>query len=558
MKIFISCILITILSIPAMAQEAVPQGWHLKDLKADGYQGISLDQAYDFVKSKNLKSTPVIVGIIDSGIDTTHEDLKSVIWVNKGEVAGNGLDDDKNGYIDDIHGWNFLGSKDGKENVDKDSFEGARFYWKMKDKYEGKKINEIPASELADYKTWLRAKGEIFKDVSDSQENALMIRMAEALKVGDETIRKGLKKEEYGCKDLETYNPPTINSRYMKEIMMQTCKGNDNDDISNTMLLAEIQKDIDKIANSKQPPPAYRYDVVKDNYSDFNDRFYGNTNLYVNNDAAMHGTHVAGIIGAVRNNGKGIDGVADNVQIMSIRAVPDGDEHDKDIAMAIRYAVDNGARVINMSFGKSFSPEKNWVDEAVKYADSKGVLIVHAAGNDAKDVDTAYNFPSRSYLDGNRPAAWITIGASGDEKAGGLTASFSNYGKKEVDVFAPGVRIYSTVPGGNKYQNQQGTSMASPVVAGLAAFIMSYYPKLTAVQVKDIIEKSVRKPSGKVAIPGTNEMVSMSDISVSGGIVNAYDAIKLADATKTTNSKIAAPVKPAKKQVIKKAAPKKK
>jgi subtilisin family serine protease len=210
----------------------------------------------------------------------------------------------------------------------------------------------------------------------------------------------------------------------------------------------------------------------------------------VSNKSALHGTHVSGIIGAARGNGKGMDGVADNVKIMMIRAVPDGDEHDKDIALAIRYAVDNGARVVNMSFGKGYSPEKKWVDDAVKYAESKGVLLVHAAGNDGKNLDTSYNYPTPNLLDGTVAKNWITVGASGPKNSGGedLAASFSNYGKKEVDVFSPGVKIYATVPGGNQYQNLQGTSMASPVVAGIAAFIMEYYPALSAQQVKSVMK----------------------------------------------------------------------
>jgi len=247
----------------------------------------------------------------------------------------------------------------------------------------------------------------------------------------------------------------------------------------------------------------------------------------------FHGRHVSGIIAAVRNNGKGIDGIADNVKIMMIRAVPDGDEHDKDIALAIRYAADNGAKVINMSFGKGFSPEKQWVDDAVKYAQSKGVLLVHAAGNDASDIDTAWNFPTPVFkADGKRASNWITVGASGDPKLGGLVAGFSNYGKKEVDVFAPGVKIYSTIPGGNSYGNAQGTSMASPVVAGLAALILEYFPNLTAEQVKSVIEKSSLKPDMKVKNPATEEEVDLSELSRSGGVINAYEAVKLASTMK--------------------------
>jgi subtilisin family serine protease len=286
-------------------------------------------------------------------------------------------------------------------------------------------------------------------------------------------------------------------------------------------------------------PENYRGEITKDNEDDINDRNYGNPNVMVDEDAPLHGTHVCGIIGAKRNNGKGIDGIADNIKIMMIRAVPDGDEHDKDIALAIRYAVDNGARVINMSFGKDFSPGKKWIDEAVKYAESKNVLLVHAAGNDHKDLDTTDNFPNPTFIaDHTRANNWVTVGASSDPSAESdfksYTASFSNFGKKEVDVFAPGTRIYSTVPGGNNYRNLQGTSMASPVVAGVAALVLTYYPQLTAQQLKWVIEKSATPITSKVKLPGSDdEMVQLSDISETGGVVNAYEALKLAGTLKT-------------------------
>lgn len=529
----------------------VPKGWHLKDLKTNGYYGISLDKAYDFIKQKGLKSTPVIVGVIDSGIDTTHEDLKSVLWVNKKEIPGNGIDDDKNGYIDDVYGWNFLGSNDGTKNVEKDSFEAARFYWKLKNKYDGKKESDIPPADREEFKTWLRAKGDVFKTEGNPGEEEFMLQMVDAMQKGDAIVKKDLKKDVYTCADLQSYAPKELAGRQMKEMMLRICAGNNTDAITNAELLSELEKEVDKIAIKKSAPKEYRKNIVNDNEADINDKFYGNNNLYVSNDGATHGTHVAGIIGAKRGNGLGIDGVADDVQIMSIRAVPDGDEHDKDIALAIRYAVDNGARVINMSFGKGFSPEKKWVDDAVRYADDKGVLLVHAAGNDAKNNDTTFNYPSAYYLDGSRPKNWITVGASGDEKAGGLVAAFSNYGKRDVDVFAPGVQIYATVPGGNTYRDLQGTSMASPVVAGLAAFIMNYYPKLTASQVKNIILQSVSKPSKKVVNPQTLKEASMSELSVTGGIVNAYEAIKLADAMSKGNVPTNV-VAPAKKPAVKK------
>jgi S1-C subfamily serine protease len=283
-----------------------------------------------------------------------------------------------------------------------------------------------------------------------------------------------------------------------------------------------------KAATLDAAPPSYRDDIVKDNYNDFNDKFYGNNDIMASH--AMHGTHVSGIIAAARNNGVGIDGVADNVRIMTIRAVPDGDEHDKDIALGIRYAVDNGAKVINMSFGKSFSPEKKWVDDAVKYALSKDVLLVHAAGNDGKNIDESENYPNPEFIGTSIVASnFITVGASGDISTGGLAADFSNYGKNKVDVFAPGVKIYSSVPGGNTYAYQQGTSMASPVVAGIAALLRSYYPELTAVQIKYCIENGVAKIEGNVQKPGEEEEISFTLLSKTGGIVNALGAVNVAE-----------------------------
>jgi subtilisin family serine protease len=519
---------VTVISIASLAQtstlKTVPNGWHLKDQKTSGYYGISLDKAYDFVKGK--KSQTVLVAIIDSGIDTTHEDLKSVLWTNPKEIPGNGIDDDGNGYVDDIHGWNFIGGRDGR-NVKEDSYEAARVYHAYKSKFEN--VTDSSTLSKADqelYKTWKRAKGDVVDNVDPTQLAQAKF-VYNKLKPGDSTIRADLKKEEYNGHDLQEYTPTNSDAAITKKIILGICAMNNNNlDITNAQLLEELEGDLRKSETVNAPPPNYRGDIVKDNESDINDKFYGNNDIMAN--TPFHGTHVAGIIGAVRNNGKGVDGIADNVRIMMIRAVPDGDEHDKDIALAIRYAVDNGAKVINMSFGKSFSPQKQWVDDAVKYAESKGVLLVHAAGNDAKNLDSDYNFPTPKLLNGTKPTNFLTIGASGDPGNGGLTASFSNYGKNEVDVFAPGVNIYSTIPGGNTYGNASGTSMASPVTAGVAAFLLEYYPKLTPQQLKMVLEKSAVKPTIKAEKPGTDDEVNFSDLSVTGGLINAYEAAKLA------------------------------
>ncbi|MCA6434434.1 MAG: S8 family serine peptidase, partial [Cytophagales bacterium] len=275
--------------------------------------------------------------------------------------------------------------------------------------------------------------------------------------------------------------------------------------------------------------------IVGDNYSDFFEKGYGNND--VKGPDPLHGTHVAGIIAADRKNNLGIKGIADNVKIMAVRAVPNGDERDKDVANAIIYAVDNGAKIINMSFGKSFSPEKEVVDRAVKYAEQKGVLLIHAAGNEGDDIDVEKNFPTKKYLNGKEAKNWIEVGASSWGSDENFVGSFSNYGKKGVSLFAPGVQIYSTTPG-NTYKNEDGTSMASPSTAGVAALLMSYFPNLTAIEVKDILEKSTRKFDNlKVQKPGSKELVSFSELSSSGGLVNAYEAVKMAKESKKSTVK---------------------
>lgn len=511
----------------------VPKGWHLLDKSKDGYYGISINKAYDFIKSKNLKGKTVVVAVIDSGIDTLHEDLKDILWVNPKEIPGNGIDDDGNGYIDDIHGWNFLGNKDGR-NVKQDSYEGARVYHHLKAKYGDAKIDPatLKGDELAEYKTWLKAKAKIEGDGSEEGVDLVMLKRALQSSLRSDSILKvALKKDVYTGNDLDTFVAVSTAEKSARGSLLYLFKANQMLESTNKEFLdgfGEFVSGEERKAESKEKAPKdYRGEITGDNENDFSDRYYGNGDVMAG--TPFHGTHVSGIIGAIRNNGLGIEGIADNVRIMMIRAVPDGDEHDKDIALAIRYAVDNGARVINMSFGKDFSPQKKWVDEAVEYAASKGVLLVHAAGNDAKNVDTADNFPNADLATLKaRAKNWITVGASGDPKAGGLTASFSNYGKKEVDVFAPGVKIYSTIPGGNTYGNAQGTSMASPVVAGTAAFLLEYFPYLTAEQVKYCIEKSAQVPTEKVKKPGTDELVSMSELCRTGGIINAYEAAKIA------------------------------
>jgi subtilisin family serine protease len=520
------------------AKSELPKGWHLMDKEKDGVYGISLEKAYEFIKSKNLKSKTVLVAVIDSGVDTLQEDLKGILWTNPKEIPGNGIDDDHNGYVDDIHGWNFIGGKDGT-NVNDDSQEEGRVYYQFKEKFEAKDFDptKLSGEDLDNYNMWVKAKKKIMGDGSESGVDLVILkRVVNACIKSDSILQKAMGKTEYTGNDLDTFAASTPESKTAKSVLLYLFKENKIMDMTNTVFLSEFKEQADreekKMEIKETAPKEYRKLVVKDNEADINDKYYGNNDIMAGDP--MHGTHVSGIIGAERDNGKGMNGIADNVRIMMIRAVPNGDEHDKDIALAIRYAVDNGAKVINMSFGKNLSPDKKWVDEAVKYAESKSVLLIHAAGNDAANVDSVDNFPN-PHFKGTKITAnnWITVGASSDPLAEpefkSVTASFSNYGKNEVDVFAPGTRIYSTLPGGNKYGNLDGTSMAAPVVTGVAALVMEYFPNLTPEQVKYCIEKSAVQPDIKTKKPGTDsEMVSMADISKTGGILNAYGAIKLA------------------------------
>lgn len=528
------------------AVKSTPKGWHLLDRSKDGFYGIDIEKAYNELL-KDRKSIPVVVAVIDSGIDTVHEDLKPVLWKNPGEIPGNGIDDDNNGYIDDVYGWNFLGGKDG-QNVNKDSYEAARVYYKLKKKF-GNNIPENPSDpdtqrEVEGYK---KVKDLVEGDAKEAAMNVMFLKnLVEGMPWADSVVQAAINKEEYTGDDVLKMKPGSADESKAKSTIQVLFMSFKADEMTNKKLLGMIKEFYDgeqaKVDAVAREPEDYRAKVVQDNYEDINDRFYGNNDIMAG--TPMHGTHVSGIIGAVRNNSLGGDGVADNVQIMTLRAVPDGDEHDKDIANAIRYAVDNGARVVNMSFGKSVSPQKHWVDDAVRYAESKGVLLVHAAGNDAKDLDVNDNFPNPYYNNDTSTKAgnWITVGASGDPANGGVTASFSNYGKHGVDVFAPGVQIYSTMPGGDSYGNLNGTSMASPVVAGLAALLMSYFPDLTAAQVKESIEKSVTKIDEQVNRPGTQEKVPLSELSKYGGVINAYAAVSYAIKLSEQNKKTPQPL----------------
>lgn len=502
-------------------------GWQMLDYRNDSVFGAGVNRAYESLL-KGKKATPLIVAIIDMGVDTAHEDLAGHIWTNTKEIPGNGIDDDGNGYVDDIHGWNFLGGKGGK-NIVIESYESYREYYRFyKDS-----LGKIARNHFSDSIYLEKVKKYFLKDSLQQQQtvNALT-QVIPQMRRADSILKSNLHKDSVFLRDISGYHPSdTANMQVKKNTQMYFRKFGITEDMSLGQFILEAEEYLEssriKLNQLSSDPNAQRREIVGDDINDINDKHYGNNNVSAGN--TDHGTHVAGIIAASRLNGKGMDGIDDQVYIMVLRAVPDGDERDKDVALAIRYAVDNGARIVNMSFGKSFSPGKKWVDDAVRYAGDHDVLLIHAAGNENLNIDSVAHFPNPDYVkSGNRSELFLTVAANSGGPDSLILARFSNYGKKEVDLFAPGVKIYSTLPS-NQYASWSGTSMAAPVVTGVAALIMEYYPVLSARQVKYILMHSVMHlPDNQVKWPAGGKTVDFSQLSVAGGIVNAYNALQMA------------------------------
>ena len=493
--------------------EKESKSWGHSDLVTDSIPGMSLDKAYNFLQGK--KGVEVVVGVVDSGTDLLHEDLKDVAWVNQKEIPSNGVDDDKNGYVDDINGWNFLGT------IYKEHLEYQRIVKdpSIADEASVKEATKFYDEKVAAAKANEKRYGQMLKMVSNA----------------DDALSKHFNKSDYS-KD-EVSNTVTEDTALKQSIeVAKQMYGFGLSSLSQAKQeLSKLVENASSMLSGEDLKKEYR-SVLGDNPNTMDNISYGDAATGHSTKDEAHGTHVSGIIGASRNNNIGMNGVATNVKIMAVRAVPDGDEYDKDIALGLRYAVDNGAKVINTSFGKGFSPKKEWVYEAILYAASKDVLIVNAAGNDGKDLDVEKTYPNDSRdLVTEISDNVLTVGAMSANYDENLPASFSNYGKINVDVFAPGVQIYSTIPDG-EYAKFSGTSMAAPSTAGVAALLRSYYPKLSASQVKHILMNSgtmidldVIKPGSRSRENPKGEKVSFSELSVSGRVVNAYNALKMAD-----------------------------
>lgn len=531
-----------------------PKNWFNLDPELDGIQGISANRVYSELGQPTVKED-IIVAVIDSGVDVNHEDLQGKIWINEDEIANNGIDDDNNGYIDDVFGWNFIGAKDGMAKIEtaqnsngikliqgdiskqigSDSLEVTREYARL---LKLKKVLEAQGQSLNLKQTKLlkKTQKEVQENRTDALDNISYYQDNLTLyRASEKVLREegNLKEITYEAVDAVIANTETL----------ALAKKNMLDLLDRALTLDYITGELNHyntIANVYYNPRSdLRAQIVGDNYNDPFESSYGNNNVI--GPDAFHGTHVSGIIAANRENNIGIKGVAKKVKIMAIRCVPDGDERDKDVANSIRYAVDNGAKVINMSFGKSYSPYKKAVNAAVRYAQAKGVLLVHAAGNSYANNDTEDSFPNKE-LYGDDAKNWIEVGATSFKKGSSMVAGFSNYGKKTVDLFAPGTNLNSTIPG-NQYSFASGTSMATPVVVGVAALTLSYDDTLNATELKDIIVNTTNRYPELYVYKSRIGKVLFSDLSISGGIPNAYEAVKFVTKKKVKQESKTTPIR---------------
>jgi subtilisin family serine protease len=510
-----------------------PRNWPYLDPVADSVAGISLYKAYELLK--NRPSVPVVVGVLDSGVDLTHEDLREVIWTNPKEVPDNQTDDDKNGYADDLHGWNFMGAPDGT-TYEYDQPEITQTYLLLKNKYDQINPARLRPEEKRQYNTYQTAKKQYLQRtqryqpiraaLSDTTRFWAIARQIQQKLPDSVTSQAIIRQVDLGVDSVARVVRDMLADAYLPQYgPFRTYLPLVRKNWSRFRQIAGSGADI------AYNPDYNARKLVGDNPADPTERYYGSPHMLIgpSQQLAMHGSHVAGIIGAKRGNGRGIDGVADNVRIMPVSVVPaNGDERDKDVANGIRYAVENGAKVINMSFGKRLSPFKEQVDSAIRFAEEHDVLIVHAAGNNGENYDSLPAYPSAKYENGQTARNVLVVGNSTWRVGETLLSRSSNYGVQTVDLFAPGTEILSTLPN-NHYASLSGTSMASPMTAGVAALLRSYFPKLTAVQVKDILIKSSYKPDIQVRKPGrSSQQIPFKNLSRSGGLLNAYEAVKMA------------------------------
>ena len=506
--------------------------WFHKGIDENGNTGMFVSN-WKMQNIQKLRSKEIIVAIIDSPLDINHDLIKNKIWINKAEIPNNGQDDDKNGYVDDVNGWNFIGTKDNGYLV----FSNFEFVRILKE-WGDLETNQFLKKELGNEKEYVRAVRK-FKEQHYYYENWLksLQYSVKTYPAAKDSLRHYFPKENYTYQQLDSmYKKYKINDKTFRQrredvdfdlgAMIAFMKARLDFGEKSLKDVEDSKQEVDSILNKSLNLKFNERLLTMDSSGKF-EKGYGNNRLSTNIEGKTttynHSTKVSGIIAMI---------VPSKVKIMPLVVAANGDEHDQDIAMAIRYAVDNGAKIINMSFGKEFSLHKKWVEEAFKYAEQHNVLLVHSAGNNSFNVDENPYYPTDVAYEGSSKEVcgnFISVGATTAKIDSTLVASFSNYGKNNVDLFAPGDQIYTT-KAGNSYGYDSGTSLAAPMVSGTAALIWSYYPKLSVQQVKQIILESGTAYDIEVLVPGgEGKKVKFSELSKSGKVLNVYNAMQLAE-----------------------------
>jgi len=508
------------------------KNWYRYDIEIDTIPGISLERAFNEIL-KNKEGEEIVVAIIDGKVDIEHSQIKSNLWKNDKDHHNNGIDDDKNGYIDDKNGWNFLGGVKNRNSIYV-NYEVIRIIRYYKNQFDGFTIHEIDTAQIEKFKLYQNA----IKNVDSLVKRAnLTISLGEPLienyRDALDSLAPYIEESDITLEKLDSILEKHSNLKVYIELASRVKKFN--------LTLDGLKDDVLRAENTIEIYLNPDFDgrrVTNDNPYDINDIGYGNNDIYSDHEQLYHGTLVAGMLLTNGDKEIGLQGGNQNIKIMPLCISSNGDEHDKDIALAIRYAVDNGAKIINMSISKEWTLFPNWVDDAIKYAEKKDVLIITSAGNNNFNLNfDSYpnypNYPNDTDSNGNEFASnFIKVGGSDYYLNENIKYSSTNYGDFNVDLFAPGDHIFTTSPREDDgFETTNGTSFSAPLVAGIAALIWSHYPNLTAKDVKQIIMESGVEYDIMVNVPTPEDpdrQLPFNQLSKSGKIVNAYNALLMA------------------------------
>ena len=509
--------------------------WSKQNYGKDMNNGISLEKLQTSTLLTNPSEQNVIVAVLDTQTDIDHEAISEQLWINEDEIPNNNIDDDGNGYVDDVNGWNFMGfDNDGYFRYQ--NFEYTRIL-----RYKDDFLNKNSVYAKSDSLLSLEYDRAV---ITQKRYHRFYTNWAKSLDfsidmwqtVTDSLIRF-FPDEDYDLNTLDSlYSIYKINDKsYIK-------RRDDRDTDLGALIFYKI---VDLETNTNSLKNVIDSKLQKDSIINYNlnvnvDRklqfkrtgaFYGNNKLNINKYSNNHSTEVISIIAGSATKEELIS-FHKNIKVMPICISVSGDEHDEDVANGIRYAVDNGAKVINMSFGKQFSLYPEIVHQAFLYAQQHNVLLVHASGNDAIDIDATPFYPiDINYYTGEEGVQnFINVGAISKRTDSTMVSSFSNYGKKNVDIFAPGEYIHVAQATKKQYGYDSGTSLSAPLVSATAALLYLYFPKLSVFDIKECILESGNSIDKNVLKPGTkNEYVHFSELCSSGKILNVYAAFLMAN-----------------------------